>query len=35
VRAEPAGMNVAVVRRTTAGLASWLAAHRHRVGSGP
>jgi hypothetical protein len=30
-------MNVAVVRRATAGLASWLAAHRHRhgVGSGP
>jgi phosphomannomutase len=37
VRAGPAGMNVAVVRRATAGLASWLAAHRHRhgVGSGP
>ncbi|HEY2099892.1 MAG TPA: phospho-sugar mutase, partial [Pseudonocardia sp.] len=29
VRAGPAGMNVAVVRRATAGLASWLGAHGH------
>ena len=33
VRAGPAGMNVAVVRRATAGLASWLAAHGHGGGT--
>jgi phosphomannomutase len=33
VRAGPNGMNVAVVRRTTAGLASWLRAHDHRGGT--
>jgi phosphomannomutase len=33
VRAGPAGMNVAVVRRATAGLASWLTAHGHGGGT--
>ncbi len=33
VRAGPAGMNVAVVRRATAGLASWLAGRGHRGGT--
>ncbi len=33
VRAGPSGMNVAVVRRTTAGLAGWLAARGHRGGT--
>ncbi|HWN31855.1 MAG TPA: phospho-sugar mutase [Pseudonocardia sp.] len=33
VRAGPAGMNVAVVRRATAGLASWLVAHGHGGGT--
>jgi phosphomannomutase len=33
VRAGPAGMNVAVVRRATAGLASWLGAHGHGGGT--
>ena len=33
VRAGPSGMNVAVVRRATAGLAAWLAARRHRGGT--
>ncbi len=33
VRAGPAGMNVAVVRRASAGLAGWLAAHGHRGGT--
>jgi phosphomannomutase len=32
VRAGPNGMNVAVVRRTTAGLAAWLGAHGHGGG---
>src|SRR5687768_13570943 len=31
VRAGPAGMNVAVVRRATAGLATWLLAGRRRL----